>query len=590
MHFYLPISEEELEKTKFDVKVLKFLFPYFKNYFFLFILINFLLFLGTGIMIISPLLLKRIIDVNIPNKDFQGVLITVLIYALLKVIQYIVSFTQRIQITKLGEKIASQIKIDLFSHLLHSPITFFDKTPVGKIITRNESDIEALKLLFTSTGVTLFQDVVFLIGISIVMIIVNPLLYLVIFILFPIFFFAFYIFSKKIRPIYLTVRRKVSEINNLISETLQGLFIIQSFQKEEYFQRKIDNLGKEKYEKEIKGFSYWYKLWFLVDFGEVLALTLVLSFGSLLALKGKTTIGTLVLFFSYIITLFQPLKGLSDLLNVFQRAVAAGERVFSLIKMEKEEEKISLKEAPKKLERSIRFSDVNFSYLSEVPVLHNINLEIRKGEKVALVGETGSGKTTIISLLLGFYPPTSGEIFIDDFPYSKIPKSLIRKMISYVPQEIILFPGSVIDNLRLFNEEISEEKVIEATKKVKIYERIMEFPEGFNTNILERGINLSLGERQLLSFVRAMVFEPQIIILDEATSSVDPYTELLIQEGLFELWKERTAIVIAHRLSTIKNVDRIIVIHKGKIVEEGNHEELLRKEGYYYKLYQLQYV
>lgn len=589
MHFHLPIGEEEIEKSKFDIKVLKFLFPYFKSHLSLFIFINILLLLGTGIMVISPVLLKRIIDVNIPNKDFPGLLLTVLIYAILWAFSYLINLTQRIQITKLGEKIASEIKNDLFSHLLYSPIPFFDKTPVGKIITRNESDVEALKMLFTSTAVTLFQDLVFLIGISIVMILVSPILYLILFVLFPLFFLAFYFFSKKIRPIYLTIRRKVAEINNLISETIQGLFIIQVFRKEDYFKKRMDNLGKEKFDLETKGMGYWYKLWFLIDFGEVLAITLILFFGSLLALKGKVTIGTLVLFFSYIIQLFQPLRGLSDLLNVFQRAIAAGERIFTLKKMEKEEEKVSVKKLPK-LERSIKFVDVNFAYLVDVPVLHNINLEIKKGEKVALVGETGSGKTTIISLLLGFYQPTSGEIFIDDLPFSNIPKSVIRRLISYVPQEIILFPGSVLDNLRLFNPEISEEEVIEATKRVKIYERILEFPEGFNTNILERGINLSLGERQLLSFARAMVFEPEIIILDEATSSVDPHTELLIQEGLFELWKGKTAIVIAHRLATIKNVDRIIVIHKGRIVEEGNHEELLKKEGYYYKLYQLQYV
>uniref|UniRef100_A0A7V3ZVB4 ABC transporter ATP-binding protein n=1 Tax=candidate division WOR-3 bacterium TaxID=2052148 RepID=A0A7V3ZVB4_UNCW3 len=589
MHFHLPIEEEELEKSKFDIKVLKFLLPYFKKHIFLFLLINLLLLLGTFIMIISPVLVKRIIDVNLAQKDYHGLLITTLIYAFLTITQYLLTFTQRVQITKLGEKIASQMKADLFYHLLYSPVTFFDKTPVGKIITRNESDIEALKLLFTSTGVTLFQDLIFLIGISVVMIIVNPLLYLILLFLFPFFFFAFYLFSKKIRPVYLAIRRKVAEINNLISESLQGLFIIQTFQKEDYFKEKMDLLGKEKYEKEIKGMSFWYRLWFLIDFGEVLALTLVLFFGSLLALKGKVTIGTLVLFFSYIIQLFRPLKGLSDLLNIFQRAVAAGERVFSLTKMEREESDFKEK-LEKRLEKGLRFSNVNFAYVPEIPVLHNINLEIKKGEKVALVGETGSGKTTIISLLLGFYKPTSGEIFIDDLPYSKIPKSFIRRLISYVPQEIILFPGSVMDNLRLFNNEIEEEKVIWATKRLKIYERIMDFPEGFSTNILERGINLSLGERQLLSFARAMIFDPQIIILDEATSSVDPYTELLIQEGLFELWKERTAIVIAHRLSTIKNVDRIVVIHKGKIVEEGSHEELLKKEGYYYKLYQLQYV
>uniref|UniRef100_A0A7V4CHZ4 ABC transporter ATP-binding protein n=1 Tax=candidate division WOR-3 bacterium TaxID=2052148 RepID=A0A7V4CHZ4_UNCW3 len=589
MHFHLPLGEEEIEKSKFDIKILKFIFPYFKKHLPLFFLVNILLLLGTGIMVISPILLKRIIDVNIPNKDFRGLLFTVLIYGVLAAVSYFINFTQRVQITKLGEKIASQIKRDIFSHLLFSPITFFDKTPVGKIITRNESDVESLKMLFTSTAVTLFQDLVFLIGISVVMIIVSPLLYLILFILFPLFFIAFYLFSQKIRPIYLAIRRKVSEINNLISETMQGLFIIQVFRREDYFKNKMDSFGKEKFDLEVKGMGYWYRLWFFVDFGEVLAITLVLFFGSLLALKGKTTIGTLVLFFSYIIRLFQPLRGLSDLLNVFQRAIAAGERIFTLKKMEREEE-VYLKEMPKKLEKSIRFVNVNFSYVADVPVLHNINFEIKKGEKVALVGETGSGKTTIISLLLGFYQPTNGEIFIDDLPYSQIPKSWIRKLISYVPQEIILFPGSVLDNLRLFNEEIDEEKVIEATKRVKIYERIKEFPEGFNTNILERGINLSLGERQLLSFARAMVFEPEIIILDEATSSVDPYTELLIQEGLFELWKGKTAIVIAHRLSTVKKVERIIVIHKGRIVEEGNHEELLKKEGYYYKLYQLQYV
>jgi ATP-binding cassette subfamily B protein len=316
--------------------------------------------------------------------------------------------------------------------------------------------------------------------------------------------------------------------------------------------------------------------------------------------------------------LFMPLRGLSDQINVIQRAFASAERMFGILDT-RSEETGKVKPLTTKFQKGIVFDAVNFAYeprsfsqnsaRNALPdssslqtigekvrgegrewVLKDINLNIQKGEKVAMVGETGAGKTSIIGLLLRFYEPQLGKILLDEYDLHKLDKHTLRHYVGFVPQDVILFPGSVLENLRLFDETIPEDKVHTAAKRTRIHDKILDFPDGYATNLIQRGINLSHGERQLLSFARALVFDPEILILDEATSSVDPHTEHLIQEGLEELLKGRTAIIIAHRLATIQMVDRIIVLHKGSIVEQGSHSELLAQEGYYYRLYKLQYL
>ncbi|MFB0509680.1 MAG: ABC transporter ATP-binding protein, partial [bacterium] len=347
--------------------------------------------------------------------------------------------------------------------------------------------------------------------------------------------------------------------------------------------------NREKYQKEFTGMKLWYRVWFMVDFGEVLGFVLVLGIGGIWALRGLITIGTLILFISYIMRLFMPLRGLSDQLNVIQRAFASGERMFGILDTRPEEQG-KVKPLTTTFQKGVMFDAVNFAYEGREWVLKDINLNIQKGEKVALVGETGAGKTSIIGLLLRFYEPQLGKILLDEYDLHKLDKHTLRHYVGFVPQDVMLFPGSILENLRLFDETISEAMVHNATKRARIHDKILSFPDGYKTNLIQRGINLSQGERQLLSFARALVFNPEILILDEATSSVDPHTEHLIQEGLTELLKDRTAIIIAHRLATIQMVDRIVVLHKGSIVEQGSHSELLTQEGYYYRLYRLQYL
>ncbi len=582
-------SEEGIKKRIKGKKLLRFLLPYFLRYRVRIIIGALLLLSATSLSLLGPLLLRYAIDVNIKNSDLPGLLRTAFFYILLSVFIFLVSYLQRVQLAIIGERATADLKRDLFSHILNLPLSFFDKNPTGKILTRIESDTESLKTLFTTTAVTLLTDLVMLVGMSAIMLKINYKLYLLIFLLLPPFSYAFYWFQKKVRPVYLEVRKKVAEINNFINENLTALSVVQAFNREDFLSQKGDQFNLEKYERELKGMKFWYRIWFLVEFGEVLSLVLVLGIGSLWALKGWITIGTLFLFFSYIQRLFSPLRGLSDQLNVIQRSLASGERIYEIFSLPQEEFTAIAKRGEKPTLDEVILKKVHFSYGDEKLVLRDINLMIKKGEKIALVGETGSGKTSLISLILRFYEPLTGEISLGNSA-SDLPIQEWRKNFGFVPQDIILFPGSVLDNLRLFDEGISEEEVFSATKKLKIHERILSFPEGYSTNLLERGINLSVGERQLLSFARALIFNPPFLILDEATSSVDPQTERLLQEGFIELLKDRTAIIIAHRLATVQMCDRIVVLHKGKIVEEGTHEELLEKRGIYYRLYQLQFV
>jgi len=321
----------------------------------------------------------------------------------------------------------------------------------------------------------------------------------------------------------------------------------------------------------------------------VIGILLVLGIGGLWALKGIVTVGTLFLFISYIARLFEPLRGLSDQINLIERAFASSERVFGILSMPSEEAPRGAKKIGS-LTRGIRFEHVNFAYEKDDWVLTDLDFFIKKGEKIALVGETGGGKTSIISLLLKMYRPQSGRIMFDDADIADADSHSLRSRVSLVPQDVILFPGTVLDNLRLFRPDVDEDKVRACAQTANIHQRILSLPEGYKTNIIEQGINLSFGERQLISITRALVFDPDIVILDEATSAVDPQSERMVQAGMKELFKDRTAIIVAHRLTTTRLADRVLVIHNGRLVEEGGHEELVKRKGFYRNLYLLQYL
>lgn len=583
------VTEEETQKEKRDIGLIKKLLPFFKPYLKRISIALLLLLLSTIMALLGPIFIKHAIDYEIPARNLQGLVLIAFLYFVLQILIVIIRYFQQIEIAMIGERAIADLKYDLFKHTLALPLTFFDKNPVGKLITRVEGDAETLKNLFSLTAVVLAQDFALLLGMSVVMITVNYKLYLLILTMLPIFLYAFWWFGKHVRPIYIDLRRKIAEINGFIMETLRGLLVIQVFRQEKNFLNKIDRMGKDKFNLEMKSMLYWYRIWFLVDFGEIIGIMLILGIGGIWALKGAITIGALFLFLSYITKFFGPLRGLSDQVNLLERSFAAAERIFNILSLPTEYKNTEDIEY-KTVNQSIKFENIRFAYQKDDWVLENINFEIKKGEKIALVGETGGGKTSIIALLLKFYKPNLGSIKMDEIDLNNINRYSLRARVGFVPQDVFLFPGSIIDNLRFFNKEISEQKVYTTAERIGLHERILMLPKGYDTDINEQGINLSFGERQLLSFARALVFEPEIIILDEATSSVDPESERLVQDGIKKLLKNRTAIIIAHRLTTTRLADRILVIHQGKLVEQGKHQELLKKKGLYYKFYKLQYL
>ncbi len=581
------LSDEETKPRGRAAEYLRRLWPFFSPYRGRIIGSGILLLVASGLGLIGPILFRRAIDVNLSQGDMKGLALTSLIYLLTQVAILFATYFQMVWLAYVGERGAANLKERLFEHILKLPMRFFDRMPSGKLISRVESDTEALKMLFTRTSVMMVQSLLMVLGMGVVMAVIDWRLFLLIAALLPPFVIAFWLFQKKVRPVYISVRRTVADINNLILETLKGLPVVQVFGQERRFAQKMDDLNRLKFRQELRAQWLWYLVWFLVDFGEVAGIVLVLSVGGIWALKGGLTLGTLVLFVSYISQLFAPLRSISDQINLMQRAFASAERTLEILDQEIEPEG-RVKDAVR-LKEGVSLEAVNFAYDEEF-VLKGINLKIRKGEKVALVGETGGGKTSIVNLLLKFYAPQTGKITLDGIDLNEIDNRTLRRSIGFVPQEVVVFPGTVLDNLRMFDETIPTEQVKKAAERMRIDEVIKRFPNGYDTVLAEGGVNFSLGERQLLAFARALVRDPELLILDEATSSVDPQTEALIQEGLRELLAGRTAIIVAHRLVTVLMADRIVVVHRGQIVEEGRHEELLARGGVYSRLYRLQFV
>jgi ATP-binding cassette subfamily B protein len=577
------------------------LWPYFRPYLGRILAAVAMLLVTSGLGLLGPVLMKRAIDVNIAQGDLRGLALTSLVYLGAQVFIIFAGYFQGVWLAQVGERGAANLKQALFAHVLNLPMRFFDSTPAGKLMSRVESDTEALKMLFTHTTVMLLQSALMLVGMSIIMATVEWRLYLLVLALVPPFVLVTQFILKRVRPLYVKVRRTVAEINNLVNETLRGLPVIQLFCQQDRVARRMDELNRAKYGQEMRAFGLWNIVWFMVDFGEIVGIGLVLGLGGVWAMRGEVTIGTLVLFVTYIARLFGPLRMLSDTLNQLQRSFASAERTIGILDQKPEEAEDEAKsQKPKaktqsdegrlELKQAIRIEDVDFAYDGENFVLKDIDLTLRKGEKVALVGETGGGKSSIVSLLLKFYRHQQGRILYDGVELSDIGRHRLRRAVGFVPQEVVMFPGTVLDNLRMLDESIPADVVKAAAQRCRVHDAIMRFEKGYDSVLTEGGANFSLGERQLLAFARALVRDPELLIFDEATSSVDPRTEALIQEGLEELLRGRTAVIVAHRLATIRMADRVVVVHKGRIAEEGTHDDLLARAGIYAKLYELQYV
>ena len=595
MWFDEDLDDLPVGKKIYDRQLLKRMLPLLKPFKLGIIGGGLILVVSSGLGLLPPLLLKRAIDVNIAGTDFRGLLITVGLYVLLQVSTFGVNYLMLVVLESLGVKIVSALKEQLFGHMLELDIAYFDQHPVGRLIARVESDTEAIRRLFTSTMFTVLGAVVSLAGMVFIMMKVSLQLFLAVSTLIPVIALLTVLFQKKVRPMFLVVRKKYAEIVAYLTEMVQGMKVIQAFSRESAVKQKMAQLNRSYIKTLLPADIMTMGFFSLVGVFEITGLAIILMIGGNMVAKGLLTIGAMVLFLGYLRQFFMPVYAFSEQVGIMQRAFAGAQRVFEIMDIEPKVVNQLSGSKWDSFERLIEFKDVDFSYVTRAGndepdwVLRDINFTINKGEKIALVGATGGGKSSIINLMLRFYDPQAGSILIDGIDICQIPIDKLRRHFGLVLQDVFLFPGTVRENLTL-GAEMTREQLDRAVEILGLQRILDKMPSGLESELAERGANLSQGERQLVSFARALAFDPQILILDEATSSVDPMSERLIQEGIKRLLEGRTAVIVAHRLSTILDADKIMVIRKGRIVESGRHQELLEKDGYYAKLYRIQFA
>jgi ATP-binding cassette subfamily B protein len=543
----------------------------------------------TGVHLARPMILRTIIDSAIPQKNIELALKLAGAFILLLLLGASAMYVRVKLMAKLGAEIVAEIKRRLFSHILGQGMRFFDLNQTGKLITRTESDANQLKSLFTQSTAQLFASSMLIIGTIIVLMREDRNIGMIAVVSMLLVGSMLFFYLSYIRGLYTKVREKNSQLTGYLTEFIQGVPLIKVHGREEDIKQNMHRYNKEKADLECKAAFIEYTLFsstfrFCTEIGAILAL---FAYCSTRVYQGTMTVGTLVMYIELLRQFFRPLEFLVEVLAQLQSALAAGIRVFDILDTEPSV-KDEGKPAPGlKLQQELEFRDVSFAYDNET-VLKNACFTVPKGKQIAIVGASGSGKTTCINLLLRFYDPTSGQICIDGRDIKEFSLNDWRNHIALVLQEIYLFPGTIMENLKAFHTDVDDETVIKAAKELGAHEFIMKQPRGYETVLAERGANLSYGERQLLSYTRALVKDPELLILDEATSSVDVITERELQASMEKLMQGRTSIVIAHRLSTIRKADNILVFEQGKLIQSGNHDELIRKDGKYRELVLIQ--
>ncbi|MBA9078482.1 ABC transporter ATP-binding protein [Rufibacter quisquiliarum] len=574
--------------SAFDWEVLRKIFRFVKPYQKIFYLVTFLTVASAVLATIRPFLIQEMVDQEILQYDWQGVNRMFMWLIVLLVLHTAVSYFHTYFAGWLGQYVVRDIRVKLYEHILKLRLKFYDRTPIGTLVTRNVSDVETLSDVFSEGLAAMIGDVLQLVFILIYMFWIDWKLTLVSLSMFPLLIISTYIFKEKVKASFQEVRGAVAKLNAFVQEHITGMMVVQIFNNEEREMKKFEAINKEHTRANIKSVLY-YSIYFPV--AEVIGAAgtgLLVWYGAKGVIQDTVTLGSLIAFIMYIAMFFRPIRQIADRFNTLQLGVVSSERIMKLLESQ-EMISDSGTYAPETIKGGVTFENVWFAYNEEDWVLRGISFEVKAGQTVALVGATGAGKTSIINLLSRFYEINKGTIKVDDHDIKEYDLDVLRQHIGVVLQDVFLFSGTIADNISLGNKEITEEQMWHAARLVGADKFIERLPGGLQYNVMERGATLSVGQRQLISFVRAMVYDPKIIILDEATSSVDSETEELIQYAISQLMQGRTSIVIAHRLSTIQKADNIIVLDRGEIKEAGRHEELLQTGGYYAQLHEMQY-
>jgi len=583
-------SDEEQELGKvYDWDLLKRLLAYLKPYTFQLFFIAFLMIGTTLTRLVGPFLMQIAIDSHIIPGELEGLglIAAFLIFALVG--EFVFAYFEEYRIQMIGQHVMHDLRQTLFSHLQRLDVQYFDKNPVGRLMTRVMGDVQVLNELFTSGVITVFGNLLSILGIMVAMLLYNWKLACVSFTVIPIIFGATLVYQIYSRRAFREQRKQLARINAFLQENIVGMTTMQLFTQERRSYHRFNERNRRYLAANLRSIFYFSIFHPMIEVTASLATAVIIWYGGGQIVQRILTFGVLVAFIRYAERFFWPIRELSEKYTIFQNAMASSERIFQLLDTEPSIVSTVDKSDTDTLKGEIEFRNVWFAYNDEDYVLKDVSFKVKPGEKVALVGHTGAGKTSIINLLCRFYEINKGQILIDGKDLREMNLDELRSAISIVQQNIFLFSDTIERNISLGNPSISSEKVVRAAEDVHLDRFIQKMPDVYQTEIKEDGGGLSVGQKQLVAFARALASDPSILILDEATSSVDTETEILIEDALNRLMEERTSVVIAHRLSTIQNADRIIVMHRGEIRETGTHNELLLKEGIYYRLYQLQY-
>ena len=571
-----------------DTKILRRIYQYLQPYKKVFWMSVGLTVLLAIVAPIRPYLIQYTIDNFILADNANGLFTMVMIMFGLLAFQTIIQYYHTVLTNWLGQSAILDLRKLVFSHLLSLRLKYFDNTPIGTLVTRAVSDLETIADVFSEGLIVIIGDILQIVVIVGVMMYIDWRLTLISLATIPFLLIATYIFKERTKKAFQDVRIEVAKLNTFLQEHISGMRIIQLFVREKAEMEKFKNINRRHRIAHIKSVWYYSIFFPVVELMSATSIGLLVWYGSKEVLDGSLSLGVIVSFIMYINMLFRPIRELADKFNTLQMGMVSSERIFSVLDTQEQTPNHgTITDFP--VQGKITFDKVRFAYTEDHYVLKNISFELQAGKTLAIVGATGAGKSSIINLLNRFYEINEGEIRVDDVDIKKYELSFLRSKIATVLQDVFLFSDTIAENIRLKNTDISIDKIIEAAKEVGAHDFIMNLPGGYDYNVMERGATLSVGQAQLISFIRALVFNPSILVLDEATSSVDTESELLIQSAIQKLMQGRTSIVIAHRLSTIQNADQIMVLDHGEIVEIGTHQELLHLNGAYKKLYELQY-